>query len=241
MTHPDEELLLDLAFGTTDEDPITRDHVRGCEQCQAVLASMERAISAGHAAASTETTPIEPPREVWAGIADELGLSASPATTVVPPTLAPIPTPSSRRWTTAVVGFAAGIVVAGLGAVALHQLNESPGPRVVSEAQVAPFEGRGTTSGQATVLQRGRSRSVRLKVTGAPSSPHTFVEAWLLDPKTNAMLALGVVRDSTQTFPIPDDLDLREYTAVDVSLEPMDGDPAHSSDSLARGELQPTS
>jgi hypothetical protein len=33
-------------------------------------------------------------------------------------------------------------------------------------------------------------------------------------------------------------LDLRDYPVVDISREPLDGDPAHSADSISRGELQ---
>jgi hypothetical protein len=37
---------------------------------------------------------------------------------------------------------------------------------------------------------------------------------------------------------IPDGLDLAEFPVVDVSREPLDGDPAHSSDSISRGTLE---
>lgn len=39
------------------------------------------------------------------------------------------------------------------------------------------------------------------------------------------------------TLPFPQGLDLAEYAIVDVSNEPYDGNPGHSSDSIARGEL----
>ena len=36
---------------------------------------------------------------------------------------------------------------------------------------------------------------------------------------------------------LPADLDLAEFPLVDVSVEPLDGNPTHSGDSVARGEL----
>jgi hypothetical protein len=36
---------------------------------------------------------------------------------------------------------------------------------------------------------------------------------------------------------VPADVDLRDYVLVDVSQEPLDGNPAHSGDSIVRGQL----
>ena len=52
------------------------------------------------------------------------------------------------------------------------------------------------------------------------------------------MVPLGVARPGTQTFELPADLDLGEFPIVDVSVEPLDGDPTHSGVSVARGELE---
>ena len=38
-------------------------------------------------------------------------------------------------------------------------------------------------------------------------------------------------------FAVPAGLDLDAYSAVDVSLQPMNGSPLHSGDSPVRGEL----
>jgi hypothetical protein len=51
------------------------------------------------------------------------------------------------------------------------------------------------------------------------------------------MVPVGVVRSGDTVLPLPDDLDLTTYPVVDVSVEPMDGDPAHSGLSVARGSL----
>ena len=64
-----------------------------------------------------------------------------------------------------------------------------------------------------------------------------FYEVWLIDPETFQMIGLGALTDSAGRFPIPEGLDLSRYTVVDISLEPLDGDPVHSTDSVVRGEL----
>ena len=54
------------------------------------------------------------------------------------------------------------------------------------------------------------------------------------------MYSLGVLPPSgVQSYPIPPELDggLGAYTIVDVSLEPYDGNSAHSHNSLVRGSL----
>jgi len=51
------------------------------------------------------------------------------------------------------------------------------------------------------------------------------------------MVPLGVVSPGSQTFELPADLDLGQFPLVDVSVEPLDGDPTHSGVSVARGEL----
>jgi hypothetical protein len=66
-----------------------------------------------------------------------------------------------------------------------------------------------------------------------------FYYAWLLDPSTNKMHALGVVdSDTGATFDLDDTL-VASYSAVDVSLETDDGDPAHSITSVLRGGYEP--
>ena len=52
------------------------------------------------------------------------------------------------------------------------------------------------------------------------------------------MVPLGVLRPGEQTLELPSGLDLGEFPIVDVSVEPLDGDPTHSGVSVARGVLE---
>lgn len=58
-----------------------------------------------------------------------------------------------------------------------------------------------------------------------------------IDREVVDMVPLGVVRPGTQTVALPAALDLARFPLVDVSVEPLDGDPTHSGVSVARGEL----
>jgi anti-sigma-K factor RskA len=60
---------------------------------------------------------------------------------------------------------------------------------------------------------------------------------WLLDAAGKRLVSLGLLDGSTATFAVPPQVDLADYPVVDVSLEPADGDPAHSGDSVVRGTL----
>jgi anti-sigma-K factor RskA len=71
----------------------------------------------------------------------------------------------------------------------------------------------------------------------ADAAPDTFREVWLITADASALVSLGVLEGSEQTFPVPADVDLKDYVLVDVSQEPDDGDANHSGDSIVRGEL----
>jgi anti-sigma-K factor RskA len=81
-------------------------------------------------------------------------------------------------------------------------------------------------------------RDLTVEVAGLTAATNTFYEVWLLAPDASRLVSLGLLQPGqAATFELPADLDLAEYPVVDVSLEPMDGDPAHSSDSVVRGTL----
>jgi hypothetical protein len=72
----------------------------------------------------------------------------------------------------------------------------------------------------------------------APEREDSYYEVWAIAPDMSGMFPLGVVRPGSQTVELPAGLDLGEFPLVDVSVEPLDGDPAHSGISVARGELE---
>lgn len=162
--------------------------------------------------------------------------------------------PSARtdqRWSrgqvvaASVAAFAVGVAAATVGVLALDRGGQDPGQdgsaaTTTAVGELSPLEGQ-RVRGSARVLQDTTGRQITISLDdGAAASDAGFVQAWLLDARTNDMVALGVLAGRRGTFAVPAALDLAAYDFVDLSLEPYDGDPAHSAVSLARGELRPT-
>ena len=66
------------------------------------------------------------------------------------------------------------------------------------------------------------------------------VELWLIKPDLSDMVSLGVVQSGDTQWDWPTGIDPNEYSLVDLSIEPDDGDPTHSGRSILRGELKST-
>ena len=90
--------------------------------------------------------------------------------------------------------------------------------------------------GEAEIISTPQGKELIIDVSQL-STGEGFYEVWLIDPETFQMIGLGALASDSGRFPIPDGLDLTRYTVVDVSLEPFDGDPVHSRDSVVRGQL----
>ena len=59
----------------------------------------------------------------------------------------------------------------------------------------------------------------------------------MIDPEVSQLVSLGPLREDG-LYDLPAGLDPEAFPIVDVSVEPIDGDPTHSGDSLLRGQLQ---
>ena len=71
----------------------------------------------------------------------------------------------------------------------------------------------------------------------ADVDPDSNREVWLITEDATEIISLGMLEGQTGEFVVPDAVDLREFVLVDVSDEPVDGDPTHSGDSIVRGAL----
>lgn len=250
MSHLDPERLALLAIGEQGS-PLEEQHLDSCDVCALELAELEHTVAIGR---STVTLgPLEtPPERVWEGIADELQLgrqatgegsagdgSAAPET---PPRADAAPTapvgPASRRGRGARLLFAlaasAAVIFVLAGAWAVFR----PAPIVeVASATLAAFPDHPGAEGTATVVETSDGeREVRVELEGGEADDG-YREVWLITEDASALVSLGVLEGATGTFPVPDGIDLHDYVLVDISLEPADGDPAHSGDSIVRGAL----
>lgn len=141
---------------------------------------------------------------------------------------------SARSWARP-LAMVAGAAAALLVGVPLF-LAVTGGADPSQRAQLAALEGF-DGSGEAEVA--GDELSVRFDGADAPEG--SFYELWLLDlegDELEDLVSLGQVEVSADgSFAIPEGIDLDEFDVVDVSVEPDDGNPAHSGVSVLRGGL----
>jgi anti-sigma-K factor RskA len=141
------------------------------------------------------------------------------------------------------VAASAALVVAGLlGGLALSGGDgETGGPggtaqKVQLEAVGKPNRG---ATGVAELTSRPDDDAV-VRVSGLqPSSDGEFYELWLLGEK-GELVSLGsfsVPESGVAELEVPVPVDPGQFRYLDVSREPADGDPAHSTDSVLRGPV----
>ncbi len=159
--------------------------------------------------------------------------------------VADAPQPARRRFAlrplTAAIASAV-LVALGLGAgllLAGDDENTGNGPVATQQrVQLRPVQGRGRgASGVVRLVARsGSEASVRVRGL-RPSAKGDFYELWLLGDK-GQLVSLGsfrVPRSGTATVRVPLPVDPARFRFLDVSREPDDGDPAHSTISILRG------
>lgn len=260
MTHIDRDNLALIALAEFDLTDPERQHLAECAECSLELISLQHTVAVGRSARSVELAA--PGDKVWAGIHAALGLSEAVASTprlvdhepeveaeaeaeterVEPAPIADIGPGSGRRrrrnWIP--VAVAAGIVglIGGLGGGIWWESvrQEAPAP-VIAEAQLDPFPGW-DASGVAYVEEAadGHREVVLDLAEGSGDAP--LREVWLIKADASGLISIGLLAGDSGKFTIPDGVDLTMYPLVDVSAEPDDGDPAHSGDSIVRGELR---
>jgi anti-sigma-K factor RskA len=133
----------------------------------------------------------------------------------------------------------AGVALAAAAALAAVVLALVAGGRrdrpPATTLTLQPLRG---VSGHATLTLSGDRAELRGKGM-PPSGSHDYYEAWLADAG-GRMVSMGTFRvrpDGSVDARMPVAVDGRRYRLVDVSLEPDDGDPTHSTRSVMRARL----
>lgn len=110
-----------------------------------------------------------------------------------------------------------------------------PAVTPLAQAALAPVDQHSAT-GSARVLEtKDGQRTLEVRVD--KNEARGYQEVWLIAPDLSRLVSLGVMTSDSGNFAVPAGLDLGEYPIVDVSDEPVDGNPAHSSVSIVRGTL----
>ena len=258
MMHSDPEVLAAVAMGETDVTFDDARHAASCDECSREVRSLRRVAEL--ARSGPEEGPLaRPDGAVWSRISATLGL----ADDVLPASVggadseisgrsaAPVTElrrrrrargvgghESRRRWVLPVAAAASvALISAVAGGVVLAQRSS---PTVLAAVQLGPLPEWSGSSGDARIEQAGdgqRDVLVTLQ-TSVPASKTAYREVWLLSTDLTKLVSIGVLSGDEGSFVLPEGIDLRDYPIVDISEEVLDGDPAHSGNSIVRGEIE---
>jgi hypothetical protein len=223
----DDELALLAVDGERALGPESAQHLAGCDRCRR---EAEGFLELGAAVRADESL-VPPGPAVWGRIEAELGEELRRSS-------AAIRNPWPRRVAfAAAASFVLGAAAAAGAAWLLDRAPEDGAPRaaVVQSAALEPLPG---WSAEGAARVESVDGQLRLVVDLTESDVDGYREVWLLDREVTSLLSLGTMSGTEATFALPAGLDLGKYAVVDVSNEPFDGNPAHSGDSIVRGELQ---
>ena len=197
-------------------------HLVTCDTCRRDWESLRATVDVARDLDDDEL--LTPPDHMWAAIAEEISADAG---SIVPM--------RSRRRIAPWIALAAAVGVV-LGGVVGASLMRSAPPEIVASVALEPLADYSTT-GQATVEIVDGTEMLAVDVSGLPPTDGYF-EVWLLAPDASSMIALGTLGAGESTvLPLPAGVSLADYPVVDISAEPYDGNPAHSTDSVVRGTL----
>jgi hypothetical protein len=250
VSHTDPEILALRALGETAGTADDAEHAVSCAHCQAELARLTEVVRLARDADPGETLQAPPP-QVWdriaaaAGVSVPLGkpsLNGSSLNGSAPakePAVSQRAARPRRRLAGALAAAAAGLIIGIGGTIGVAQVVTSPAAHVVARIELSPLpqfpQWQGTTG---TAVMRATASQQQLVVTlRAPARPG-FYEVWLLARDGVSMISLGdLSSEHTGTFTMPPGVDLRDYSRIDISLQPFDGNTQHSKTSVVRGSL----
>lgn len=197
---------------------------------------------------------LEPPADLWsrieAGIASPAGAEGDldPALEVAPTLeLRPVVEHSDvehsddPRWSPAVILAAAAslIVVLISASLAIGNIGGEPVTTFAAEITNAdlpePFDGTATAT-----LEVDEDPMLVLDFDTELPAGET-IQVWILSVDESEIIHVGTLEPGNTTWDWPAGFPPTMYPHVDVSIEPDDGDPAHSGRSILRGELTTTS
>ncbi|MFI2752951.1 anti-sigma factor [Cellulomonas sp. P22] len=240
--HVDDDALSLLALGEDAGSVEEQEHLATCPGCTDELAHL-RALVGVARAADADGPLVAPAPHVWERVAEELGLNPAPMEVDSAPgadaepeeQLAPVvPLRARRAWAWVAGAAAAGLVIGGVGT---WWATREPAPTVVASATLEALPGWEAHGTAELETAADGSRVLVVDVSGVAPGDDGLREVWLLRPDVSGLVSLGLLTGDTGRFALPDDLDVDEFPVVDVSAEPLDGDPAHSGDSIVRGTL----
>jgi hypothetical protein len=132
------------------------------------------------------------------------------------------------------VGVGAGLLLSG------DDDDGGGGGGGLERVQLAPVVSSAENAGGTAELRPQAGGRAKVELRGLkPSGPRDFYELWLLGDD-GQLVSLGSVRvpasgDATLDVELP--VDPKQFRYLDLSREPDDGDPSHSTISILRGPV----
>lgn len=245
--HCDPDALALAALDGTTLSDADQAHLAGCTACSDELAGFRAVVTVGRG--SGDIALVDAPSSVWNAVEREI--SSSPPSVGDGASVTSLDSVRERgrpsgwtRWLPVGVAAAAGAVFGGLVMSATAGGDPSPSPaapQIVAQAQLAALpDGVDTVgSGQALFEKDADGKDILVLDTQNLEQASGYYQVWLINPETSGLISLGTVGSGAQevTFPVPAGVDPKEFSVVDISDEPLDGDPGHSKVSVLRGEL----
>ena len=239
MSHYDDDTLALLALGESDAAADGGAHLGECAACQADVVSLAQVVSIGRTTSAADV-PETPSPHVWTRIQDEVHADNSPTSEPRPSGVVSL---DSRRrgrragWLIAIAASLIGLMV-GVGITVIDRHTAQSKSVTVATAalgglSVATAHGRAVIAGDT----KGQ-RTLTVNIKDLPVAKNGFYEVWLMNAKPARFLAVGALDiEHHGVFQLPPGLDLTSYPYIDVSLQPFNGSPLHSGDSVVRGPL----
>jgi hypothetical protein len=140
---------------------------------------------------------------------------------------------SSAWWQRPASWMAAAAAMLLVAAGTVWTLNRAPEP--LAQAELTPLAQFSATGSAKVVRAADGSRMLEVQLSKAEAQG--YQEVWLIAPDLSRLVSLGIMNSDNGTFEVPAGLELTDFPIVDVSDEPVDGNPAHSSVSIVRGTL----
>lgn len=250
--HLDPDIAALTALGEPLIDTRVRGHVESCESCRLEIETLRSTVSLARSTVG-EHELAEPPAHVWQSISEELGLDPAVVPSRRPADedsvaevsgAEPVQLDEVRARRAGIRRFIAPVLASAAAAalVTAAVMSWSAGaPRdpgvTVASAQLDALPDWAGAAGQATVAERSDGERVIRVALDAVVDDDLVREVWLLTESVDGLISLGLLDGPTGEFVIPASVDLTRFSVVDISAEPVDGDPTHSGNSIVRGAL----
>ena len=213
------------------------DDMQGFDEVEALLLETD----------ADDTALFEPPADIWTAI--EASIATPAATADANSDASVVQLASWRRSRVWLAAAAAATVLVAAGAVTLNATRSDSGSEILAKAELtwdsATFDPIGAdATATAELISDESGYAIDFERMRLPEtlSNGEELELWLIQPDAEndpaALVSLGTIdAASTTIFDVPDGFDPDDYFVVDISVEPADGNPAHSGRSILRGPL----